>query len=82
MTFGGGVTTIPLLVRLKQVFDADDATHIAQAKLSDCDYFMTLDDATILARRSSIPSDLQAMLSPLKIVSPEELMSALGLAIP
>ena len=52
-TLGGGtVAADPLLVSLRSIFaDADpdgDPVHIFQAIKSGCDYFLTLDETTIL----------------------------------
>ena len=53
MALGGGAIAVdPLLLSLQQIFrDAEpegDPVHIFQAIRSGCDYFLTLDDPTIL----------------------------------
>jgi hypothetical protein len=40
----------PLLLELRKVFDTADAHHVFQAVRTGCDYFLTLDSATILDR--------------------------------
>lgn len=68
----------PLLVALEEVFDAPDALHIAQARLSACDFFLTFDHATILSRRGSMSAVLRDLLAPLELCDPTELMTRLN----
>lgn len=74
---GGPVVLHPLLMALRGIFDEQDAIHITQAKLSGCDFFLTLDGATILSRRAALSAELTAEISPMRIVSPRELAQSL-----
>lgn len=67
----------PLLSALEGPFDAPDALHIAQAKLSGCEFFLTLDRSTILSRRPSMNTALRGMLAPLELCDPPELITRL-----
>jgi len=68
--FGGGMRTEdPIYSQVKAIFDADDAEHIFQAIKSDSDYFLTLDNKTILSRRS----DFNKLGFNTKLVSPKNL---------
>ncbi|HEY8830977.1 MAG TPA: hypothetical protein VIM21_00580 [Gemmatimonadaceae bacterium] len=67
-----------LLTSLEDLFDTEDALHIAQARLSGCDFFLTLDRTTILSRRSSMTPTLRAALEPLEICDPVEIIARLA----
>jgi hypothetical protein len=68
----------PLLTSLEDLFDTEDALHIAQARISGCRFFLTLDRTTILSRRSSMIPSLSAALEPLEICDPVEIIARLG----
>lgn len=67
---GGGISTEdPIFSQIKEIFDTDDAEHIFQAVKSGADYFMTLDQKTILSRRK----DFNKLGFNTKLVSPGDL---------
>lgn len=68
----------PLITSLERVFDPVDALHIAQARISECAFFLTLDQKTILSRRPRMSRALRAALSPLEICDPVEIMARLS----
>ena len=70
----GGSWTDPVLTALLQVFDQDDAEHIAQAIHADCDFFLTLDGSTILRRACAQQSKLAAICGKLQFFCPEDLV--------
>jgi hypothetical protein len=74
----GGSSRHPLLTALMQVFDPADAEHIAQARLTGCRFFLTLDRRTILDRVPTMPAALVAQLAPLELCSPTSLLRRLG----
>jgi len=80
-TFGAGGFGIGLpdevFAGLKEIFDADDAEHIAQAVHNRCDFFLTLDESTILSRVGANACALKTLLGKLEIVSPEQLATRL-----
>ncbi|MCA9369358.1 hypothetical protein KC721_03595 [Candidatus Woesebacteria bacterium] len=59
----------PLLSKLKQIFDCPDAKHIFHAYKSDCAYFLTLDEKSILRRYDKNEVVMNA-ISPLVITRP------------
>lgn len=63
----------PLLVRLNEVFDLDDAEQIFQAIKSEARYFLTIDGKTILSKRK----EFNKMGFKIKLVSPENLENIL-----
>jgi len=71
----GGDWTDPLWADLKTIFDPDDAEHIVHAIRSNCDYFLTLDEKTILDRAKFNQDAVGKMSGRLKYVSPEELVA-------
>ena len=79
--FGGGETENTVLSLLRQAFEVDDAKHIFQALSSHSDYFLTLDESTILKRyrRNYMNMKTFCQNGNLKIVNPEELVKDLGL---
>ena len=50
MAYGGMDVEVPLFCALKKIFDKDDSEHIFHAIKAQCDYFLTLDQKTILNR--------------------------------
>lgn len=74
----GGAITDPLLGELRQIFDPDDATHIAHAVRAGCNYFLTLDDATILSRARSNAERVKVLCESLEFVDPEKLAERLS----
>jgi hypothetical protein len=79
--FGGGEAENTILSLLRQAFNPDDARHIFQALSSKSDYFLTLDEASILKRYRNNHMNMKAFCNKgnLKIVNPEELINELGL---
>lgn len=69
--------THPVLSELRNIFDDDDATHIFQASQSGCQYFLTLDDKTILSRVKQHQALLMSACPQLKFRSPIELVAEL-----
>ncbi len=78
---GGGETENTILSLLRQAFDPDDARHIFQALSSKSDYFLTLDEASILKRYRNNHMNMKVFCQNgnLKIVNPIELVKELGL---
>ena len=77
-TFNGSVNREdPLFLKLKQIFDEDDAEHIFQAEKNDMDYFLTLDKKTILNRVLSNRNKLKEANVTLRFVLPTELVREL-----
>ena len=74
---GSGESPEPLLERLRLIFDADDADHVFQAVTRRCDFFLTLDEATILGRGSANATATAAACGNLAFVNPEQLVQAL-----
>lgn len=79
--FGGGETENTALSLLRQAFDADDARHIFQALSSHSDYFLTLDEGSILKRYRADHMNMKNFCQNgnLKLVNPNELVNELGL---
>jgi hypothetical protein len=73
----GGSWTDPLFAQLKSIFDADDAEHIAQAVHSHCDFFLTLDERTILDRVRQHRDVVHSLCGAMQFVTPETLVSEL-----
>lgn len=69
----GGSRKHPKLTQLQEIFDQDDAEQIFQAIESGADYFLTIDEKTILRRRK----DFNKLNHELKIVSPKNLENIL-----
>jgi hypothetical protein len=69
----GGDWTDPLYEQLSSIFDPDDAEHIVHAVREDCDYFLTLDEESILKRARAHTSAVTALCRKLKFVSPQDL---------
>jgi hypothetical protein len=68
----------PLLAELQKIFDADDAEHITLAVRSSCDYFLTLDEKTILSRVRSYSDRLNVLWGEIEFVNPEQLAKRLS----
>lgn len=79
--FGGGVVGNTALSLLLQAFESDDARHIFQALSSHSDYFLTLDEKTILKRYRENHMNMKSFCNngKMKIVNPTELIKELGL---
>lgn len=79
--FGGGEVENPALSILRQAFDADDARHIFQSLSSHSDYFLTLDENSILKRYRANYNNIKAFCTNgnMKIVNPVELIKELGM---
>jgi hypothetical protein len=70
---GGGWNEIdPIYTKLGAIFDADDAEHVFQALMAKCDYFMTLDERSILRRVSSNLEEVQKICGSMRLVSPAD----------
>lgn len=71
---GGGMRKEdPVFTQVKGIFDPDDSEHIFQAIKSKADYFLTLDNKTILSRRA----DFHKLGFSTKLVSPKNLEAIL-----
>lgn len=68
-----------LFVSLKEIFDKDDAEHIFQAEKHNLDYFLTLDERTILNRTREKQNQLKILNLKIHIVSPTQLVKELKL---
>lgn len=79
--WGGGEVENPALSILRQAFDSDDARHIFQALSSHSDYFLTLDENSILKRYRANHKNIKAFCTngKMKIVNPVELIKELEL---
>lgn len=74
-TLGGGFSKEdPLFTSLKAIFDHDDAEHVFQATKGGCQFFLTLDQKTILKRARRSEADLQRLAPGLRLVHPVELI--------
>jgi len=60
---------------LRDTFDREDAVHIAQAPLNNCDFFLTFDQATIISRLPRMGPGLVAALAPLRIGTPQQVLA-------
>lgn len=67
----------PALSELRAIFDEDDATHIFQAFQAGCQYFLTLDEKTILSRARQHHAALSSICPQLQFRSPIELVEEL-----
>ena len=67
---GGGSRESPLYTFLKTIFDPDDAQHIFQAESNGVQYFLTLDEKTILNRAKANDALLTQRGVRTKFVSP------------
>jgi hypothetical protein len=79
--WGGGETENTVLTLLRQAFESDDARHIFQALSSHSDYFLTLDERSILNRYRKNHMNMKDFCTngKMKIVNPSELVRELGL---
>lgn len=79
--WGGGEVENTALSLLRQAFDTDDARHIFQALSSHSDYFLTLDENTILKRYRENYMNMKVFCNngKMKIVNPIELVKELDL---
>ena len=66
----GGDWTDPTYARLKYIFDDDDAEHIVHALRAKCDYFMTLDQKTILHRAMDHAEEVASICGQMLLLSP------------
>jgi len=79
-TFGGGSSTEDFLfTNLKQIFEKDDAEHIFQAEKHNLDYFLTLDQKTIIKRVRDDKEKLKKINLNIQFVSPDGLLQKLKL---
>lgn len=71
---GGGMREEdPVFTQVQRIFDPDDSEHIFQAIKSKADYFLTLDNKTILSRRN----EFNKLGFSTKLVSPKNLEAIL-----
>jgi len=79
--WGGGQTENTVLSLLKQNFEPNDARHIFQALSSHSDYFLTLDENSILKKYRANHQNIKSFCDNgnMKIVNPIELVTELGL---
>jgi predicted nucleic acid-binding protein len=78
--FGGSADREdPLFTGLKKIFDEDDAEHIFQAEKHNLDYFLTLDERTILNRIREKQNQLKILNLKIHIVSPTQIVTELKL---
>jgi hypothetical protein len=77
--YSGGWTD-PIYQALKAVFDPADAAHIAHAVHSNCEYFLTLDQKTILDRVKKHAAAVKDACGGLRFVTPEQLVQELRLS--
>lgn len=79
--FGGGTVTNTVLTYLRKFFEPEDARHIFQALSSHSDYFLTLDENSILKRYRVNHLGIKdfCINTGLKIANPVELVTELGL---
>jgi predicted nucleic acid-binding protein len=79
--WGGGETENTVLSLLHQAFEPNDARHIFQALSKKSNYFLTLDEASILGRYRNNHMNMKAFLKNgnLKIVNLIELVEELGI---
>jgi predicted nucleic acid-binding protein len=73
----GGTWTDPVYKPLKSIFDPADAAHIAHAVHARCDFFLTLDERTILNRVRAHSDAVRAACGAMQFVTPEQLVSEL-----
>src|SRR5207248_9496569 len=69
----GGGSASPIYNGLSRIFDRDDVITIFQAFRSGCEYFLTLDHATILSRTADHAAELKRLCPALKFGSPRQL---------
>jgi predicted nucleic acid-binding protein len=77
--YGGGWTD-PVYQTLRVIFDPADAAHITHAVRSKCDYFLTLDQRTILDRVEQSETAVKEACGSLRFVTPEQLVQHLQAA--
>lgn len=70
----GGDWTDPSYAQLKRIFDDNDAEHIVQALRAECDYFMTLDQKTILGRAKNHAEEVESICGKMVLLSPEDVV--------
>lgn len=75
-TYGGGWVD-PTLRSLRGIFEPEDAQHIFLAAKDRCDYFLTLDEHTILSRVRANPPKIASLCGGMRFVSPEEMSELL-----
>jgi predicted nucleic acid-binding protein len=70
-TYGGSPDN--LYVQLRAFFDDGDAQHIFQAIKGHCNYFLTLDDRTILQRVRAHEKEVTALAGGIRFGTPAQL---------
>lgn len=78
---GGGQTENTVLTLLRKAFGSNDARHIFQALSSHSNYFLTLDENSILKRYRENYMNMKVFCTKgkMKIVNPNELVKELNL---
>jgi predicted nucleic acid-binding protein len=76
----GGDGEDSLFTGLKGYFEPDDADHIVQAIRGKCDFFLTLDQKTILDRVVTHHEEISKLCGTLAFVSPEQLCARMEAA--
>lgn len=76
-TISGKILEDPLIVEIKHIFDEIDSEHIFQAIKSQCDFFLTLDSATILTRLEEDQERVKGLTSKMQFVGPAQLAEVL-----
>lgn len=74
--YGGGLVD-PRLEGLRAIFEPEDAKHIFLAASAGCDYFLTLDEKTILSRARARAAEVVRLCGSMRLASPEEIMDLL-----
>ena len=78
--FGGGMTTEKKEFKdLKAIFETADAVHIYQALSNKCEYFLTLDEKTILIRAKNKASELKKVVFSMELGNPKDLKKRLSI---
>lgn len=69
----------PVYSQFRDIFDIDDAEHIVHALKANCDYFMTLDDKTILKPAKCDNEKIKAICGNMALLSPVDVLKAIDL---
>lgn len=64
--------------KLRTFFDDNDSSHIYFAYKSNCDFFLTLDQTTIVDVVRKDEKEVESFLQPMKIVNPIELKTIIS----
>jgi len=72
---GGGGWVHPALQGLREIFDSADAEHIFLAAEDGCDYFVTLDERSILSRVRANQRGVESLCGKMRFGSPAEVLA-------